>query len=257
MTAGSAVRGRTSRLAAAWQTLERSRARLSRPGSLIWTRNVNHRGGTLLALLFASTAATPNAMTVGALALNVAGAAFVAAHPGSFTLPAAIVVATVWQVAFCVDCADGQLARARGTSTAFGAWLDQVCDFVGHTAVLTALVVYLVRVLNLDAVAAVLLLAFAAGGNLLQLFTSSLRNSIIGTAPARQERGGDLVRVLAAGRHLSDWGGFMLLSALLLPLPHVLAGVVIAAACIAVLTVTGQVALNWSAAAAPGSEAES
>src|SRR2546430_5933024 len=39
-----------------------------------------------------------------------------------------------WQVAFCLDCADGQLARARGTSNAFGALLDQVSDFVGHVA---------------------------------------------------------------------------------------------------------------------------
>jgi phosphatidylglycerophosphate synthase len=240
---------RRNGIVAAWRALEDWRRRFTRPGSLVWTRNVNHRGGSALALVLVRTRLSANAVTLSALAVAIAGAAFLATRGVAFGPGGAVLLAAVWQLGFCLDCADGQLARARSEATPFGAWLDQLCDFVAHAAIFCALAIYLVRTLELGAVAAVFLLGGTFGANLLQLFASSQRNSMLAPASPLAAAGVRL-GALAAGRHLSDWGAFLLLTALLLPYPRAAAGAVAAAALIALLTVVGQVALNWRQARA-------
>jgi phosphatidylglycerophosphate synthase len=229
-------------ISAAARAVEDRRRAYTRPGSLFWTRNVNHRGGSAIALLLVRTRVSANAVTLCALAVALVGAAFVGSHGATMTATGALAVAVVWQLAFCLDCADGQLARARGQASPFGAWLDQLCDFLSHAAILTSMVVYLARELELTSGAAVLFLAGCLGANLLQLFASSQRNQLLGSAPAA---GSDQLRLFASGRHLSDWGAFLLLGSLLLPYPRAAAGVVAVYALFAVLTVVGQVFLNW------------
>lgn len=51
--------------------------------------------------------------------------------------------AVLFEVRFVLDCADGKLARARGTSSAAGAYLDYVGDYVVVAANVVALAMHL------------------------------------------------------------------------------------------------------------------
>jgi phosphatidylglycerophosphate synthase len=83
----------------------------------------------LLARLLLPTPVSPNSVTVGSILLGcAAGAAIFSLH---------LVLAGF--LVFCsavLDCADGQLARLRRTSSAFGRMLDGVADFVVSTVVI-------------------------------------------------------------------------------------------------------------------------
>lgn len=76
---------------------------------------------TRLTWLLRRTPVTPNQLTL--FSLVVAGAATVAFASGNF-----VVGAVLSQVRFLLDCADGQLARHRGTSSRFGAFFDVFAD---------------------------------------------------------------------------------------------------------------------------------
>jgi phosphatidylglycerophosphate synthase len=72
------------------------------------------------------TPITPNLITLGSIALGVsAGVLMLQSFPGHLALAgAAIFLSAVF------DCADGQLARMRGTSSALGRMLDGCADLV-------------------------------------------------------------------------------------------------------------------------------
>src|SRR5690606_10341450 len=44
-----------------------------------------------------------------------------------------------WQVAYALDCADGQLARVTGRGSPAGARVDVLCDVAAQIALVTAL----------------------------------------------------------------------------------------------------------------------
>ena len=67
-------------------------------------------------------AVTPNQVTIVSAAVSLV-AAWGLAVPG-FRLFGAVLL----QLAFVLDCLDGQLARHRGLGSSFGAWLDQLTD---------------------------------------------------------------------------------------------------------------------------------
>lgn len=72
------------------------------------------------------TPVSPNAVTFASIAAGVgAGAAMVWDYPRHLALAGTAVVSSA-----VLDCADGQLARMRGTSSAFGRMLDGVADTV-------------------------------------------------------------------------------------------------------------------------------
>lgn len=231
-------------LAGYWRALEQWRRSYTR-GSLIYTRNVNHRIGSLLALALLSTRVGANAVTVFAVAVMGAGSAFLASRQSPLGATGMLVLLGIWQLGFALDCADGQLARARGTTGPFGAFLDQLCDFLSHGAVFCALTLYLTRTLSLSAVAAVCVFAGTYGTNLLQLFTSSLRNALLPQPKGSEPGTAAKLPALAAGRHLSDWGGFLLLAALLTLAPRALLGLAALAALLSLATASGQLVLNW------------
>ena len=67
---------------------------------------------------------TPNQVTaLSALAAAAAAAAF-----ASGAWPLLALGGVVLQLSFVLDCLDGQLARHRGTASAFGGWLDFMTD---------------------------------------------------------------------------------------------------------------------------------
>jgi phosphatidylglycerophosphate synthase len=228
-----------------WDLIEAMRLRNTRSNAFFWTRNVNHRIGAGLSVLLLETRVSPNAVSV----VSVLMYAPLALYVGSLQPPAGPlsgILFFVWlQIAYTLDCTDGQLARARGQSSPFGGWLDRVFDFCGHTVLVTALLLYTVRALHLDSGAAVLLTGYVLGAHLTQMFASFYRTAVIGTVPAAGSKPPRLLRWALAGMQLTDYGIFILAVALTLAFPIALAAILLAYATLAVLMLLGQLALNW------------
>jgi phosphatidylglycerophosphate synthase len=87
----------------------------------------------------------PTVLTLGNLLVAVVTAAtvIVLAEPvAAGSVPAWVVglVALVgWQLAYALDCADGQLARVTGRTSAAGARVDILCDVAAQCALVAAL----------------------------------------------------------------------------------------------------------------------
>jgi phosphatidylglycerophosphate synthase len=95
--------------------------------SPFWSRLVFERVGGLIAYACARLGVRPNAVTPVGGACGVAGAVLL----GAATTPrGALAGGLLLALAYCLDCADGQLARATGSATAAGAWLDVTVDAV-------------------------------------------------------------------------------------------------------------------------------
>jgi phosphatidylglycerophosphate synthase len=85
----------------------------------------------VLARLLLRTPISPNMVTLGSIALGVsAGAAIFANFPGHLPLAGALIFSSA-----VLDCADGQLARLRKSSSAFGRMLDGVADLIVSSVV--------------------------------------------------------------------------------------------------------------------------
>ncbi|MEH1012750.1 CDP-alcohol phosphatidyltransferase family protein [Micromonospora sp. CPCC 206060] len=87
----------------------------------------------------------PTALTIANLVLGLTASVTVVAladRVAAGTVPAWLVglVALVgWQVAYALDCADGQLARVAGQGSPAGARVDVLCDVAAQIALVTAL----------------------------------------------------------------------------------------------------------------------
>jgi hypothetical protein len=81
-----------------------------------WTRH--------LVRVIAPFGVTPNQVTVVSMLVGVAAAAAFAAGSRPWALAGALLL----QLAFALDCVDGQLARYQARYSAFGAWLDSTFD---------------------------------------------------------------------------------------------------------------------------------
>lgn len=197
-----------------------------------------------MALLLLPTGVTPNMVTVAGLAVHFLTAALLATAPIPVSPVIWLSVLVLWQLAFSLDCADGQLARARRSSSPFGAWLDQLVDVLTHALVYAALIIYLVRALALDGLSAAFLASIVISLSMLQLFTTWGRHEIMGTEPAIRQPAPWLV-LLMQGRHILDYGFYLFVAALLLPWPSLLLTFLVAYAVISGLAVLTQLGLNW------------
>lgn len=110
-------------------------SRYDTPGNAWFTRWISQRAGAVLAALAFALRLTPNAVTlIGALTALAGCCVFAVADT-----PATVVAAALlWQLAFAFDCADGQLARATGRQSPYGAWLDVSCDHVRNAGIALA-----------------------------------------------------------------------------------------------------------------------
>jgi phosphatidylglycerophosphate synthase len=79
-----------------------------------------------LAAALEPTIVRPNALTLASFLLMLLAAA-IAGFAAKGHLPA-LACAFALAAALVLDTADGRLARLQGTSSAFGRWLDHVCD---------------------------------------------------------------------------------------------------------------------------------
>jgi phosphatidylglycerophosphate synthase len=85
----------------------------------------------------------PRVLTLGGLVCGTAGAVLVLL--GGARPHTDLVAVLLWQLAYCLDCADGQLARYTGRAGKAGARLDVMCDLAVHAAVVVAITVSTVR----------------------------------------------------------------------------------------------------------------
>ena len=225
-----------------WGEVEAFRHAFTRAGATIYSWHVNYRIGALLARPLVPTRVTPNQLTLLSLVVSVVTSAYVIVA-AQVTLPVAAIVLVGWQLGYSLDCADGQLARARGRASPFGAWLDQCADFVSHVAVLTSLAVVVSRAPWMTPVRGALLAGLACGANLFVLFATSQYNSLLGGHAVGS--GPIWLGRLQGMRNLTDYGGFVLLAALLLGSPLALLSLIVVGGTLQISAVLAQIAINW------------
>jgi phosphatidylglycerophosphate synthase len=118
--------------------------RTNRGGGL-FSEAISQRIGAAFAVAAHRSGLPPTALSIANLVLGVAAsvtAVGLAGRVASGTAPAWVVGLLAllgWQIAYALDCADGQLARVTGQGTPAGARLDVLCDVAAQIAVVTAL----------------------------------------------------------------------------------------------------------------------
>jgi phosphatidylglycerophosphate synthase len=108
---------------------------LENPGDGYLDRLIHRRLSRPLTRLLLRTPASPNAVTVAAIVLGVAGGLLLAL-PG---LPALVTAIGLIVLSGVLDCSDGELARLRFAESRLGHWLDVVGDTVVHVAILAGI----------------------------------------------------------------------------------------------------------------------
>ncbi|RAO44240.1 CDP-alcohol phosphatidyltransferase family protein [Micromonospora saelicesensis] len=118
--------------------------RVNRGGGL-FSESISQWLGAVFALVAQRLGLRPTALTITNLVLGLATSVTVVALAGPVAagdVPAWVVglLALIgWQVAYSLDCADGQLARVTGQGSAAGARVDVLCDVAAQIALVAAL----------------------------------------------------------------------------------------------------------------------
>lgn len=126
-----------------------------------FTTAVSQRLGALLAYGGQWLGLSPNKLTALGLTCYVAAAALYAFLPSG--AGAAMVCLLVYQLAYGLDCSDGQLARAQGRTSAFGGWWDVTADAVSSLCLAFALLYWLSGSTGIDILELLPVLLLATG----------------------------------------------------------------------------------------------
>jgi CDP-L-myo-inositol myo-inositolphosphotransferase len=100
-------------------------------------RYINRPLSISLSRLLVHTPVTPNQISFSTLVLSVVGA--VVATAGGYV--DFLVAAVLFQLASVIDGTDGEVAKLKFLSSAFGEWVDTVCDNIAYLAFLAGLIV--------------------------------------------------------------------------------------------------------------------
>jgi phosphatidylglycerophosphate synthase len=212
---------------------------------MFWSRHVNRPLGAMIALRLLNTRVSPNSVTIVGAIAQLVGAALVLTAAVPAPVPLVVIVLVVWQLALTLDNTDGLLARARGASSPFGAWLDQIIDFVNHSVVVVSLAAFVVRAFAFGAVEASVFATVVLAGSLIGLFASAQRNALLGTKPALQPATQARLRIPLIARHLTDYGLFLAIASVGLAWPPLLLGALLLTPVLITTSVAAQVAINW------------
>ncbi|HEX8345878.1 MAG TPA: CDP-alcohol phosphatidyltransferase family protein [Actinoplanes sp.] len=118
--------------------------RANRGGGL-FSEAVSQRIGARVAAVAHRHGLHPTVLTVANLGLGclvsaiVVAAAAPVAQGQVWAWPVGLLALLGWQFAYALDCADGQLARVTGQSSASGARVDVLCDVAAQVALVAAL----------------------------------------------------------------------------------------------------------------------
>lgn len=136
----------------------RRQVSMHRSGGFSFSATVSDRLGSWIAAAGLRVNAHPTHLTLCNLGLGLGGSAAVliggARHEGL-----AVAGVVLWQLAYVLDCADGQLARATGKVSAYGASIDVLADMAVQTSVVVALARIILATSGLPATVVVLFAA--------------------------------------------------------------------------------------------------
>jgi phosphatidylglycerophosphate synthase len=114
-------------------------------GGGLFSESVSQWAGAWIARAAYRRGASPAVLSLANLALGAAVSAVVVATAGPVARGAVagwavgLLALVGWQLAYALDCADGQLARVAGRTSPAGARLDVLCDVAVQIALVTAL----------------------------------------------------------------------------------------------------------------------
>ncbi len=113
-------------------------------GGGLFTETVNQRVGSWCAVAAERAGQPPTTLTLGNLILGVGTSVAVVLLAGPMRdgrVPALLVglaALVLWQLAYSMDCADGQLARVTGQGSPAGARIDVLCDIAIQISLVAA-----------------------------------------------------------------------------------------------------------------------
>jgi phosphatidylglycerophosphate synthase len=185
-------------------------------GGGLFSEAVSQRLGARIAVFAEKHRLAPTVLTVANLGLGclVSFAVIAAAGPVAegrvWAWPIGLLALVGWQIAYALDCADGQLARVTGQTSPAGARIDVLCDVAAQIALVSALAAFAEA--QVPETPAWLLAAFA-GTWMVNLVTSVMQS---GPQAASMVTSTSLpVRVVKLVR---DYGAVILLAGLVLTL---------------------------------------
>jgi phosphatidylglycerophosphate synthase len=148
-------------------------------GGGLFSEAVSQRIGAQIAVFAYKHRLAPTVLTVGNLGLSclvsfiVVAAAGPVADDAIWAWPIGLLALLGWQFAYALDCADGQLARVTGQTSAAGGRVDVLCDVAAQIALCAALAA--TATAQVPATPAWLLAAFA-GTWMVNLVTSVMQS---------------------------------------------------------------------------------
>lgn len=112
--------------------------RVNRGGGL-FSEAFSQRLGAVIAMAAARLGLRPTTLTLANLVIGLAVAFTVIIRAPHWSAWVGVLALIGWQVAYVLDCSDGQLARATGQGTPAGARIDILCDVASQIALVAAL----------------------------------------------------------------------------------------------------------------------
>jgi phosphatidylglycerophosphate synthase len=118
--------------------------RVNRGGGL-FSEALSQRLGARISVFAYRHRLAPTVLTVGNLGLSCLVSFVVVAAAGPVAdgrvpaWPVGLLALVGWQLAYALDCSDGQLARVTGQTSAAGGRVDVLCDVAGQIALVAAL----------------------------------------------------------------------------------------------------------------------
>jgi phosphatidylglycerophosphate synthase len=109
----------------------------------MFTMAVSQRFGAHLSVAAHRLGVPPTVLTLGNLLLGLGGSVVVAAHASRMSerhIAIGLGALALWHLAYAMDCADGQLARATGRASPAGKRIDVLCDVAIQVALVAAVV---------------------------------------------------------------------------------------------------------------------
>jgi phosphatidylglycerophosphate synthase len=114
-------------------------------GGGLFSEAISQRVGARIAAFAHKHHLAPTVLTVANLGLSclvsfvVVAAAGPVAEGRIWAWPIGLLALLGWQLAYALDCSDGQLARVTGQTSPAGARVDVLCDVAGQIALVAAL----------------------------------------------------------------------------------------------------------------------
>jgi phosphatidylglycerophosphate synthase len=167
-------------------------------GGYAWTWAINQTIGALLARFAIRAGLRPVHLSMFNIATGIAGSGWVLLLHRSMPFAAAAVGLLAWELAYSLDCADGQVARATGRSSPQGAVVDLLSDFLVQLTVILAMLQVATPAVETRWLSS--FSALVAGGWLISIFYTGILGS--STVP-KTGRTSSLRRIVTHGR---DYG---------------------------------------------------